>query len=271
MAHFRTIDAPGATGTVVSGVNDWEGVVGGWGNSAGLTFGFIQLPEGQPIVLNYPKTTGVTVVRAINDRGTSAGSYTDINGVPHGWVRPLDGRFAQVDDPLGVDGTVIDGLNDRGELGGYWADSSDLYHGMVDMHGTFTTLDVPGAVFTAVTGVNDLGATVGVYGDSAEVIHGFLFEHGRFTTVDAPNGGTAPGDGTYPFGISDTGVMVGAILNDAGSFGWLLTDGRFSLLADPDAAPGQSTPSGISSDGRFAAGQYTDSNGVTHGYVATLP
>jgi hypothetical protein len=143
-------------------------------------------------------------------------------------------------------------------------------HGLVDEHGTFTTLDVPGATFTVVIGVNDFGATVGVYGDASEVIHGFLFEHRRFDTIDAPGAGTTPGEGTYAFGISDTGVIVGAITNDSGFFGWLLSEGRFSSLNDPDAAPGQSNPASISSDGRFAAGEYTDPSGVVHGFVATL-
>jgi hypothetical protein len=46
--------------------------------------------------------------------------------------------------------------------------------------------------------------------------------------------------------------------------------GQFSSLDEPTAAPGQSLPLGLSSNGRSVAGEYTDASGVNHGYLATL-
>jgi probable HAF family extracellular repeat protein len=274
-AQFRNpIDVPGAAATFVIGVNNSGMLVGAWQDLTGDLFGFIEFPRGQPISFDYPGT-GFTAPQAINDLGTVVGFYLDSNGVPHGWIRSLGGNFTPLDDPsaLGA-GTFVYGINDRGVIVGAYFDASGAEHGFIDDRGTFTTLDYPGASSTGASNVNNSGAIVGGYSDASGVSHGFLYEHGTFTTIDAPAAGTASGEGTVAQSISSNGVIDGYITNGPSNspslFGWLLRGGEFSQLNDPNAVPGTSFLDGLSSNARYAAGSYTDTNGATHGYVATL-
>jgi hypothetical protein len=269
-AQFRTVDFPGAAGTGINGINNRGTLVGTWFDSKGGGFGFVEQPGGQPTTFNYPGTTGVTFSSGINDVGIAVGAYTDSSGVSHGWVRSAGGSLTQLEDPSGAGGTFPVTINDAGVVVGYYFDASRATHGFVYDHGTFTTLDHPGALPTFLDAVNNSGAIAGNYTDASGVAHGFLYEHGTFTTIDAPRAGTALNQGTAPSGIGSNGVIDGSIVNDSGFFGWLLSKGQFSSLTDPAAAPGQSLPLGLSSNGRSVAGEYTDPGGVNHGYVATL-
>ena len=67
-------------------------------------------------------------------------------------------------------------------------------HGFLLSNGTFTTIDVPGAIFgTVAFGINPPGDIVGAYADSGDV-HGFLLSKGKFTTID-PTGSHFYGGG----------------------------------------------------------------------------
>src|ERR1043166_6954321 len=69
---------------------------------------------------------------------------------------------------------------------------------------TFTTIDVPGAIFTVAEGINPAGEIVGIYTDANGVDHGFLLRQGSFTTIDFP-GATS----TLAVGINPAGELVG--------------------------------------------------------------
>ena len=169
-------------------------------------------------------------------------------------------------------GTFPFGPNDRGVIVGAYQDPSNasVTHTFVYDHGTFTTLDYPGAPATGISNLNNAGTIVGDWADASGVSHGFVYKHGTFTRIDAPGAGTGPNQGTIVQAISSNGVMAGVIQNDSGQFGWLLRGGEFSQLNDPNAAPGTSFLNDLSSNARYAAGYYQDANGVTHGFVATL-
>jgi probable HAF family extracellular repeat protein len=269
--EFQNIDIPGAAFTAANGVNNGGTVLGSWDNTGSpFGFGFIEQPGGQPITFNFPGTSDATAPSGINDVGTAVGAYMDSNGVPHGWVRSRDGSFTQLDDPLGVGGSSANQINDNGLIVGSYADASGVGHGFVYDHGTFTTLDFPGAIGTVLTGVNNSGAIVGGYTDALGVNHGFLYRKGTFKTIDPPDAGTSPGEGTIGLSISSNGVIAGPFTNDSGFFGFLLSKGQYSSLNDPNAVPGQSVQLNLSSNGRYACGEYFDASGVLHGYVATL-
>src|SRR6516164_8334384 len=76
-------------------------------------------------------------------------------------------------------------------------------------HGTYTTIDVPGATATNAISVNDFGVVVGSYTDAQGVSHGFIDRHGVFTAVNDPHAGTASGQGTTVNAINDFGVLGG--------------------------------------------------------------
>ena len=68
----------------------------------------------------------------------------------------------------------------------------------------FTTIDVPGAVFTSASGINARGDIVGTYRDGSRRSHGFLLRGDEFSTIDFP-GST----GTEARGIGPNGEIVG--------------------------------------------------------------
>ena len=52
---------------------------------------------------------------------------------------------------------------------------ADSFHGfLLDVDGTYTTLDVPGSTDTFASGINDGGEIVGYYTDFLGMSHGFL-------------------------------------------------------------------------------------------------
>lgn len=79
-------------------------------------------------------------------------------------------------------------------------------HGYIRSHGTFTTIDFPGSIFTFVGAGNPQGDCVGEYIDTANIPHSFLLSNGQFTSFDPP--GTGP-LGSDAAGINPSGVIVG--------------------------------------------------------------
>lgn len=69
----------------------------------------------------------------------------------------------------------------------------------------FTTIDVPGAVYTGINGINSAGDMVGTYGqDTSQDGHGFLYSNGTFTYFDFPGKNF-----TVAQGVNDLGIIVG--------------------------------------------------------------
>jgi hypothetical protein len=87
-------------------------------------------------------------------------------------------------------------------------------HGYLRSHGTFTTIDFPGGIFTLVGGSNPEGDSVGEYIDTAGVAHCFLLSNGVFTSFDPP--GTGP-NGSDATGINPGGVIVGLFADASGA------------------------------------------------------
>ena len=60
-------------------------------------------------------------------------------------------------------------VNPSGAIVGAFTDSGGVTHGYLCYHGTFVTIDFPGAVFTFAGGNNPTGAIIGAYTDTAGV------------------------------------------------------------------------------------------------------
>ena len=76
--NFTTYDAPGATWTVISGINNTGAVVGKYVDAVGTTHGYL-LSGGQFTTIDYPNAT-LTAATSINDDGQIVGQYTDASG-----------------------------------------------------------------------------------------------------------------------------------------------------------------------------------------------
>lgn len=87
--------------------------------------------------------------------------------------------------------------------------------------GTFTTIDIPGAVSTDTYAINPRGDMVGLYVGADGRTHGFLLSEGEFTAFDVP-GATD----TFAFGISPRGDIVRPYVSaDGHRHGYLLLQG----------------------------------------------
>ncbi len=73
----------------------------------------------------------------------------------------------------------------------------------------FTTIDVPGAVFTEASGINARGDIVDSYRDGSGRSHGYVLRNGEFTTIDFPDAAGAVVAGTGAGGIGPSGEIVG--------------------------------------------------------------
>src|SRR4029077_17755101 len=81
--------------------------------------------------------------------------------------------------------------------------------------GTYTQIDVPGAIHTYCYGINARGDLSGSYSDVSGGWHGFLLSSGSFTTFDFPGASV-----TYVYGINDKGHVVGYAANGTRSTGF---------------------------------------------------
>jgi hypothetical protein len=69
---------------------------------------------------------------------------------------------------------------------GWFEDATGRAHGYRRFDGRFTTIDVPGAIFTLASGINARGQIVGEQ-ELPGAIRGFLLDEETFTTIDVPN------------------------------------------------------------------------------------
>ncbi|HZQ67823.1 MAG TPA: hypothetical protein VFA68_04825 [Terriglobales bacterium] len=92
---------------------------------------------------------------------------------------------------------------------------------------TFTTIDVPGALYTNVSGINKAGDLVGSYGqNTSNDSHGFVYSNGVFKFFDYP-GQTV----TVPTSINDFGRIVGFFVQNP-IIGFLFDGNTFTSLQD---------------------------------------
>ena len=223
---FATIDVPGARQTVAADIDGFGDVVGFYEDSSGVTHGFRKPPG------NAASATG-------------------------GFTRPIN-----FPNSSGTWATGID-LNDIFVVGWY-TDAKSVAHGFELASGQFTTVDVPGAVWTRALSVNSLGTIVGAYADSVGKIHGFLDDHGRgnFTTLDNP-GATE----TEINHIVNLRYMAGSFIDSSGvAHGIQGADGMLGMVIDFPGA-GFTSANGVN-DAVNMVGYYgAGPAGPFHGYL----
>jgi hypothetical protein len=178
--------------------------------------------------------------------------------------------YTQVDYPGAIATTLNGGPNPEGTSVGSYTDTSFVTHGFtLTSKGVTTSFDPPGSTLTIPNFISPQGVIVGVYLDSGNVSHGFILDGTKYTSVDAP-GAT----GTTLSGISPSGEISGFTCSDpaCGNLGTPSTNHSFVIskkgdytFFDPPGAV-SSTASTVNPSGAVV-GTYTDSNGVTHGYL----
>jgi len=174
--------------------------------------------------------------------------------------------YTLVDYPGAASTTLNGGPNPQGTAVGSWVDASGVTHGFTfTKKGVFTSFDPPGSTSTTPNFISPQGDIVGSYVDSGNVSHGFILSGGKYTTLDFP--GAA---GTVLTGINPSGELSGfscVVASCATSPFHSFTVSKKGVFTsfEPSGAT-SSTASTVSPSGAVV-GAYTDSGGVTHGYL----
>jgi hypothetical protein len=159
------------------------------------------------------------------------------------------------------------GVNASGHIVGLYRDSSGASHGFLRApDGTYTTLDYPGAIFTNATGINARGEIVGRWTDTAGINHVYVrSRQGLYAGFDPCVPSTRQ---TVAHGINDLSEITGRCFNAAGKqLGWLRHhDGTFTIFDDPSYLTADAW---IATNSGLVGGDYTDLNGLVHGYLWT--
>jgi hypothetical protein len=269
LLSLTTIDVPGASGTVASGINSAGQVVGYYLDDYVYVHGFLE-SGGSFTTIDVPGASS-TVATGINSAGQVVGYYLDLDDSGfHGFLESA-GSFTTIDVP-GANETLPGGINDAGQVVGDYLDLDDSGfhgHGFLESGGSFTTIDVPGASSTGASGINSAGQVVGGYEASGEPqdFHGFLESAGSFTTIDVPGASS-----TVASGINSAGQVVGdysaapAQDNASGDHGFLESAGSFTTIDVPGAYG--TVAYGINSADQVV-GYYLDASG-DHGFLLVL-
>jgi probable HAF family extracellular repeat protein len=255
---YTILANPLASNTEAFGINASGQIVGSFTDDNG-DHGFVS-SGGFSVILDDPVAIpGSTQAAAINDAGQVVGRYQDSRGGIHGFLyNPSGGgTYTTLDDPLATAVnrvTVPEGINNAGQVVGWYTDKDNAFHAFLFSGGTFTTIDVPGAIpgTTFAYGINNLGQIVGTYAANG-ASHGFLYSGGLYTNIDDP----AAISFTNPRGINDAGQIVGFYADPSAQTG-LTSHGFLETTVANPAAPAGTTADMVLriADTAPTAGQY---------------
>ncbi len=290
---FVTVDYPGAaTTTSVTGINDFDEIVGIYDDVQGHTHSYAGKKGSTHFTpIDYPGAAQTYVFR-INNWGQIVGTYFDKDGYQHGFLRlpewltgwtplyysfdfPGASRNKVFDYELGTGlGTSAFGLNDLGEMVGQYADQNGVGHGFKLTVKGFTSFAMPLANSvpgfpggSGLSGINDFGDVAGAYASKNPMDfkygYGFLVHNNRITLIDPPASIL-----TEVFGINNRQEVSG-FYYDANflGHGYIYSGGRFQIVDVPGAVY-ISTVGTVNNRNSFV-GEYVDGFGVTHGYIGT--
>ena len=183
--NYTTVDAPGAAGTTLSGINPSgeisgstcsDAACGNTGNN-NTSHSFVLSKKGKYTFFDPPGATSSST-STVNPSGAVVGAYTDTVGeLFHGYLLK-NGTYTTIDYPGAQYGTFAGGGNPENDIVGVYNYTSscnaDCGHAFLLSNGVFTSFDYPGAVFSEATGINPGGVIVGVFQDSSNNVHGFV-------------------------------------------------------------------------------------------------
>ena len=204
-ADFKREQAPGASATTVTGLNDGGVAVGFYTSRRGNVTAF---SERNGSWTHYAKGSEPTEYLGVNDEGIAVGFYTDRNGVNHGFTRNLKtGRITILH--RGAASVTATAIDDREEVAGYVETAHGSVKGFLWKAGAFHEFSYPRALETKPLGISPHGQIVGTYIGAAGKAHGFLLRDvmtaPRWKVFQEPNAAGM----TALSGIDARGDLVG--------------------------------------------------------------
>ncbi|HEY7002435.1 MAG TPA: hypothetical protein VH330_11915 [Candidatus Udaeobacter sp.] len=250
------VDFPGATLTVVTGMNNPGLAVGFYDDSAGAEHGFTF--DGRHYSrLDYPGSI-LTDALKINDAGMIVGTFVDASGGEHGFSYRR-GQWRQIDFP-GASDTEAYGINAAGDIVGVYDGFQPVTHGFVLRNGQYQRIDTPFGTQSETFGINDLGSITGLgYTDPNGASTSFVLSHNRFSTFQFPGSIF-----TELFSINDSNDLAGFFEDPDGTY-W----GMVTVFGNPYQVYYASIW-GYDSFDRILGEAY-DETGRLRGLIGTLP
>ena len=289
------VEGPSASATELHSINHTGQLVGTFLDTKG-THGLICTPPLDtpcapqfltPLDLWFNGSKAVsTQVQGITTAGQMAGFFMDVTGESHGFLCtgfPANLNCRQVDvtiDHVLMANTLILGLHEQGQFVGSYRDSQSRIHGFLATDGSYTRIDVPGALATVVSGLATTSAKitatiVGFFVDTKFGIHGFLCQlpvsQNCFNTFDVTLNGV-PQAMTQAAGLNNQQI-VGSFRDPGGNaHGFLcrlpVHPGCFMQL---DARSGTQTHIlGLNDRGQIV-GHFRETSGRQRGFFAMAP
>ncbi len=179
---FSTVDFPGAACTLAEGIND-SGEIVGFYSPTSIFCGSPLPPTAHGFVLSGgvfssfdPPSSIFTNGGGINSEGNIAGYYQSADGKTHVFLRTEKNTFTTFDPPgaLAFFKNSKPGINAEGQIVGYYVGADGRAHGFLLSAGSFSTIDVPGAINNCNFDINARGQIVGIYQTADGKFHGFL-------------------------------------------------------------------------------------------------
>jgi hypothetical protein len=242
---FTTIDAPyqGVFQTYANGINDGGEIVGlFYEASTGLNGHAFLLQNGS--FSAYFLSPSGTEFDGINNQGA-------VVGLSAGGILFQNGQVSTISVP-GAEQTSPRGINNSGQIVGT-ADVSSGLESFLLSGGNYSVFNVGGSA----DGINDVGQIVGT-----QSTHGYLLSNGISSLIDFPGA-----SGTSLDGINDQGTIVGFYFPAGTQMtqGLILNQQGFQTFGFPGSIATELL--GIN-DQDDIVGNYTDTNGVVHGFLA---
>ena len=283
------VEGPSASATELHGITHTGQLVGTFRDVTG-THGLVCTPPVDalcpppfltPLDLWFNGAKAVsTQIQGMTDTGRLAGFFLDVTGASHGFLCagfPTNLDCHQVDvtiDHVLMTNTLILGIQEPDQFVGSYRDVQSRIHGFLYTDGSFSPIDVPGALATVVSGMTTSGNTTRIVGFFVDVkleSHGFLcvlpLSQNCFTIFDVTLNGV-PQAMTQATGINQQ-QLVGSFRDPGGqAHGFLcvlpITSACFTQLDVRDGAHTEIL--GLNDRGQVV-GRYRDQSGGQRGFI----
>jgi len=249
--HSHSINIPGGSNIVVTGVNDSGVMVVDYTDPAG-TYHCVSISGSTVTRIVDPNETGTgsgkgTSCYGINNSGEIVGTYSI--GVFGNGFTYTSGVYTDIIVPGATAGTSAYGLNSAGDVVGSFADNVGQHGFLYTFTGsTYTTLDVPGATATLGVGINDSNTITFEWVNASFVFSGAILKNHHYTILNVPGMSQSKARGINVHGWIDFDAQ-----DTSGVWhGFLYKNGTFTQF---DVANATNTYSfGINSSGQLVGG-----------------
>ncbi len=172
--------------------------------------------------------------------------------------------------PAGTSATPT-ALNDKGSIVGFLGEGSGANFRIIGFYqtslGKFSSFNFPGARDTFAHDINKNGLIVGSWDGQPGQLSGgqraFKVQNGVFKQITIPGFPDAP---AVAMGVNDLGDIVGQFNGNGSNFGFLLHNGKLTILSFPGAKEG-TLPVSIDNSGVVVGTYMVFPDDIPHGFM----